>query len=219
MAGDFQKQQKEREANLARLKAETDKLIGEEIAEQKRLTDEKQAKLESRKATMKFLGQFVDTAIKFGNITSEQINIYLTNYQVEYGNDALVAKYLGLAVQLLTHPQTGVESTTARFGNGGLLWRGQTYKNCHELHDSLVALLADFDPFDNNIVWLEYLLEEIFGDEGKLAAEIYLERWRTTYVPMILRLVEQSKNAIEIPNIDSLTTDDLFIIQSLTGGF
>lgn len=218
MAGHFQNASQERAANLARLNAETARLMGEAIAEKKKDDDEARLKSESRKATMKFLGQFVDTAIKFGNLTSAQVNIYLTNYRKEYGDDALVAKYLGLVVQLITHPQTGVESTTHRFGNGGLLWRGQSYKNVHELHDSLVALMADFDPFDNNIVWLEYLLQDLFEDESKLAAAPFLPTWQTEVI-LIKKLVEQSKNAVEIPNIDSLTTDDLFIIQGITNGF
>ncbi|MCC5658641.1 hypothetical protein LC608_16935 [Nostoc sp. XA010] len=146
MAGHYQKATQEREVNLARLKAETARLMEEDLAEKKKIADEKQAKLESRKALMKFLRQFIATSVKFGNVTSEQISIYLTNYRKEYGDDALVAEYLSLAIQLLTHPQTGVESTTARFGNGGLIWRGQTYKNVHELHEALVALIANFDP-------------------------------------------------------------------------
>lgn len=211
MSGNYQQYIDE---HLATLKL----LQDQQEAERKKLVAEKQAQLESRKATMKFLGQFVDTAIKFGNLTSAQVNIYLTNYRKEYGDDALVAKYLGLVVQLITHPQTGVESTTHRFGNGGLLWRGQSYKNVHELHESLVALMADFDPFDNNIVWLEYLLQDLFEDESKLAAAPFLPTWQTEVI-LIRRLVEQSKNAVEIPNIDSLTTDDRFIIMSITNGF
>ncbi len=211
MAGDFQKYIDE---HLAQAKLFQDQLE----AERKKKADEARVKAESRKATMKFMGQFVDTAIKFGTLTSEQVNIYLTNYRKEYGDNALVAKYLGLVVQLITHPQYGCESTTARFGNGGLIWRGQTYKNVHELHDSLVALMADFDPFDNNIVWLEYLLQDLFEDESKLAAAPYLDTWQTEVI-LIRKLVEQSKNAIEVPSIDNLTTDDLFIINSMIGGF
>ncbi|MEH2307621.1 hypothetical protein [Nostoc sp.] len=211
MSGNFQKYIDE---HLAQAKLFQD----QQEAERKKLADEKRLKAESRKATMKFLGQFIDTAIKFGTLTSEQVNIYLTNYRLEYGDNALVAKYLGLVIQLITHPQTGVESTTARFGNGGLIWRGQTYKNCHELHGALVALMADFDPFDNNIVWLEYLLQQVFEDESAIAAAPFRDTWQTEVI-LIRKLVEQSKNAIEIPDIDSLTVDDLFIIQSLTGGF
>lgn len=195
-----------------------DELFAEQSKKQQAEADQARLKAESRKATMKFLGQFVDTAIKFGNLTSEQVNIYLTNYRKEYGDDALVAKYLGLVVQLITHPQTGVESTTARFGNGGLIWRGQTYKNCQELHEALVTLMADFDPFDNNIVWLEYLVQEVFENDSKLAAAPFQDTWKTEVI-LIRKLVEQSKNNIEIPNMNSLTTDDLFIIQRLTGGF
>ncbi|MBW4457278.1 MAG: hypothetical protein KME55_33985 [Nostoc indistinguendum CM1-VF10] len=111
-----------------------------------------------------------------------------------------------------------MESQSHRFGNGGLIWRGQLYQNCKELHESLVSLMADFDPFDNNIVWLEYLLKDLFNDETKLAVAPFLDTWKTEVI-LIRKLVKQSKNVVEIPNIDSLTTDDLFIIQSLAGGF
>ncbi|MDZ8066104.1 MAG: hypothetical protein RMY64_10775 [Nostoc sp. DedQUE08] len=211
MSGNWQQYIDEHLATVKKLQAEQE-------AERQKAADEKRVKAESRKATMKFLGQFIDTAIKFGTLTSEQVSIYLTNYRLEYGDDALVAKYLALVVQLISHPQTGVESTTHRFGNGGLIWRGQSYKNSRELHEALVTLMADFDPFDNNIVWLDYLLQDLFEDETKLAAAPFLDTWQTE-VMLIRKLVEQSKNAIETPHIDSLTTDDLFIIQSLTGGF
>ncbi|MDZ8089483.1 MAG: hypothetical protein RMY16_28610 [Nostoc sp. DedQUE12b] len=211
MSGNWQQYIDEHLATVKKLQAEQE-------AERQKAADEKRVKAESRKATMKFLEQFIDTAIKFGTLTPEQVSIYLTNYRLEYGDNALVAKYLGLVVQLITHPQTGVESTTARFGNGGLIWRGQTYKNCRELHESLVALMADFDPFDNNIVWLEYLLQDLFEDESKLAAAPFRDTWPTEVI-LIRQLVEQSKNAVEIPDIDNLTTDDMFIIQSLVGGF
>ena len=78
--------------------------------------------------------------------------------------------------------------------------------------------MADFDPFDNNIVWLEYLLQDLFEDESKLAAAPFLDTWQTEVI-LIRKLVEQSKNAIEVPAIDNLTTDDLFIINSMVGGF
>ncbi|RCJ38109.1 hypothetical protein A6769_10170 [Nostoc punctiforme NIES-2108] len=218
MAGYYQNATQEREANLARLNADTARITGEILAEKKKVDDEARAKVISRQATMKFLRQFISTALRFGNLTSSQVNIYLTNYRKEYGDNALVAEYLSLAIQLITHPQTGVESTTARCGNGGLIWRGQTYKNCRELHEALVSLLADFDPFDNNIVWLEYLLQDLYEDDSKLAAAPFRDTWQTE-VNLIKRLVEQSKNAIEIPNMDSLTSDDLFIIEGITGGF
>ncbi|MCC5642740.1 hypothetical protein LC607_07240 [Nostoc sp. CHAB 5824] len=212
MSGNFQKYIDE---HLAQAKLFQD----QQEAERKKKADEARVKAESRKSLMLFLGQFIDSAIKFGTLTSAQSELYLTNYRKEYGDSALVAKYLALVVQLITHPQTGVESTTARFGNGGLIWRGQTYQNSRELCEAVVALLADFNPFDNSIVWFEYLLQEVFAEESAIAAEPYLDRWRTTYVPMIIKLVEQEKNSVQIPDIDNLTTDDLFIIQSLTGGF
>jgi hypothetical protein len=211
MSGNFQLEIKAHQEML-------DKLFAEEAKRKQAEADQARKKAESRKATMKFLGQFVDTAIKFGTLTSEQVNIYLTNYRKEYGDNALVAKYLAMVVQLITHPQYGCESTTARFGNGGLLWRGQTYKNVHELHEALVDLMAGFDPFDNNVVWLEYLLQDLFEDESKLAAAPFTDTWQTEVI-LIRKLVEQSKNAVEIPDINNLTTDDLFIIQSMVGGF
>ena len=101
MSGNFQLEIKAHQEML-------DKLFAEEAKRKQAEADQARKKAESRKATMKFLGQFVDTSIKFGTLTSEQVNIYLTNYRLEYGDNAFVAKYLGLVVQLITHPQTGV---------------------------------------------------------------------------------------------------------------
>lgn len=210
MAGEFQKYIKEQQKLV-------DDLIAEDNRRKQVEADNAKAKSESRKALMGFLERFVETSIKAGTLNSSQVETYFIEYRKEYGDNALVAKYVSIVVQLITHPLTGVESpTTHRFGNGGLIWRGKEYKTTKALYEAIVELMG-FEPL-NSQVWFDYLLTEAFEDESKLAAAPFTDSWQTEVI-LLRKLVDQAKTALELPNIDILQTDDLWVIQNITGGF
>lgn len=212
MAGDFQKYIDE---HLAQAKLFQD----QQEAERRKKAEEAAAKARSRKALMGFLGQFIDAQIKFGTLTPAHVETYLIQYRKEYGDDAAIAKYVGIVAQLLTHPFYGVESTTHRIGNGGLIFKGKTYENTKELYEAFVELMAGVDPLDSQ-VWFDYLLTRMFDEDPTwLPAEVLMPRWRTDFVPKLIQLVEQEKNSVQAPDFDLMSTDDIFVIESLLGSF
>ncbi|WP_414567698.1 hypothetical protein [Nostoc sp. CCY 9925] len=212
MAGDFQKYIDEQLATLKLLQDQQE-------AERRKKAEEEANKARSRKELMLWLERFIDAQIKFGTLTTDHVETYLIQYRKEYGDEAAIAKYLGIVAQLLTHPFYGVESTTHRVGNGGLLFKGKTYANTKELYEAVVELMAGVDPLDSQ-VWFDYLLTRMFDEDPTwLPAEVLLPRWRTDFVPKLIQLVEQAKNSVQVPDLDILSTDDIFIIESILGSF
>ncbi|MBN3872293.1 hypothetical protein [Nostoc sp. JL33] len=202
--------------------ADHEKMLQELYAEQSRkqkiAEDSARAKAQSRQATMLFLERFVDQQIKTGGLNSTHVETYLTQIRKEYGDQAMIGKYVSIVVRLLSHDFYGVESTTHRPGNGGLIYKGESYKNSKELYEYFVEFMAAFDPFDSQ-VWFDYILLETFVDPTKLPAEVLLPDYLKLIVPQLQKLVEQDKNSMNVPELSSITTDDAFIIQGLFGGF
>ncbi|MBD2683232.1 MULTISPECIES: hypothetical protein [Nostoc] len=209
--GEYQKQ-------IDNLKAQAQKFIELQEAEKRKKAEAEANKARSRKELMLWLERFIDTHIRFGTLTAAHVETYLIEYRKSYGDDASIAKYIGIVAQLLTHPFYGVESNTHRVGNGGLIFKGKTYKDAKELYEALVGLMAGVDPLDSQ-VWFDYLLTQVFDDPTFLPAEVLLPRWRTDFVPKLVQLVELEKNSLQVPDLDLLNTDDVFVIQSLLGSF
>jgi len=212
MSGNFQLEIKAHQEIL-------DKLFAEENKRKQAEAEQAKFKAESRKALMLWLERFIETNIRFGTLTAAHVETYLIQYRKAYGDDAAIAKYVGIVAQLLTNPFYGVESTTHRVGNGGLIFKGKTYQNTKELYEAIVELMAGVDPLDSQ-VWFDYLLTRMFDEDPTwLPAEVLMPRWRTDFVPKLRELVEQEKNSVQVPDFDLMTTDDIFVIESLLGSF
>ncbi|MBC1236292.1 hypothetical protein [Nostoc sp. 2RC] len=210
--GDFQKY-------IDEYKAQIKLFEDQQEAERRKKAEEAANKARSRKELMLWLERFVDTQIKFGKLTASLVEAYLLEYRKSYGDDAAIARYVGIVAKLLTHPFSGVESTTHRVGNGGLIFQGKTYKDTTELYEAVVELMAGVDPLDSQ-VWFDYLLTRMFDEDPTwLPAEVYLDRWRTDFVPKLRELVELEKSSLEVPDMDLMTTEDIFVIESLLGSF
>lgn len=201
------------------LQAQTKKFIELQEAEKRKKAEEEANKARSRKELMAWLGRFIDANIRYGSLTAAHVETYLIQYRKTYGDDAAIAVYVGIVAKLLTHPTYGVESTTHRIGNGGLIFKGQTYKDTTELYEAIVELMAGVDPLDSQ-VWFDYLLTQMFEEDPTwLPAEVLLPRWRTDFVPKLREYVEQQKNILQVPDLDSMNTDDIFVIESLVNSF
>ncbi|WP_138500647.1 hypothetical protein [Nostoc sp. PA-18-2419] len=210
---------------LEKLQAEIDQHI-QELArlqgieeEAKRKKREEAAKVaKSRRAVMRYLGNLIDVQIKLGNLTPGQVQEYLTQYQKEYGQDAVIAEYLAIVARLLTHEFYGVECTTHRVGNGGLIWKGQSYSGAYELYLAIIDQMAGIEPLESQ-VWFNYLLTQVFEEDGTfLAAEVLIPRWKTDFVPKLIRLVEADRSRLVLPDIEDLTTEDALYLQYFMDG-
>ncbi|MBN3889423.1 MAG: hypothetical protein HWQ43_09685 [Nostoc sp. JL31] len=195
-----------------------DELFAEQAKKQQAEADQARLKAESNHQTMLFLERFMDASIRVGSLNSSQVELYLTQIRKAYGDQATICKYVSVVTRLLTHDFYGVESNTFRPGNGGLIFKGESYKDSKELYEYFVSFMADFDPLDSQ-VWFDHILTQVFSDPTFLPAEVKREEWRTRFVPKLQELVEEANNSVSLPDLDSLTTEDSFLIQSLMGGF
>ncbi|MBD2606503.1 hypothetical protein H6G81_18700 [Scytonema hofmannii FACHB-248] len=193
------------------------------LQEQQELEDQRQAAIaaksaKSRKYLMAFLEQFIDNRVRFGQLTAFQVAVYLPEYLKSYGKEATIVRYVGLVTQLLTNEFYGVECTTKKMGNGGLIWQGKTYENSQALYEFLVDLMGGVDPLGSQ-VWFDYLLTEFLSDPTFLPAEVLMsDRWKL-YVAKLQRLVERERFSLDDSHSEDMTADDLLIANSFLAFF
>ncbi|AUT01354.1 hypothetical protein CLI64_13615 [Nostoc sp. CENA543] len=182
--------------------AETARKVAEELAFERK----------SKQKVLELLHQFIKAKIKIGNLTADDVANVYSRFNLSYNPEILELIYVRWAVMLLSHPQYGVELAGHRVGNGGLIWRGKSYKTSTDLYIDIQKLLGN-DPLDSQ-VWFDYCLQSIFDDGTFLPAEIELDRF-SSFMYQLKELVKLEANPIDIPDKSELTASDMFFIASL----
>ncbi|MEH1787799.1 MAG: hypothetical protein V7L23_20010 [Nostoc sp.] len=186
------------------------------IAKQKSDRDRKER--ESKAAVLAFLTKVRDYQLLVGNITPQFINTYLTRYNAAYGDDATTVEYLRIVVLMLTNKFNGVECSTYRMGNGGLIFKGINYISTSDLYNAIIQIMNGWDlinPKLENSIWLNILLADIGNDIDTFAAETALPRF-PQYVKKLADLSNQIAN-IPLPDLGSLTASDAMVISNMIG--
>ncbi|MBD2729973.1 hypothetical protein H6G96_27545 [Nostoc sp. FACHB-892] len=208
---DYLKQQaREMAAEAARAHKEAE-------AAQKAIDDAKAFASKSSLNALNVIQDAIRIWIKQGTLTRRQSEVYLNRYRELWGLEKAQNEYLRLAANLLNHPHYGVETTTSRFGNGGLIWKGQNYKNTQALYEAIQEVLGS-DPFDS-VEWVNEILELVFDDSTKLAADTFLPDRFTSIANLIRRIVQEAKTPINIPDISQFTADDAAFLSAFLGRF
>ncbi|MEH1811973.1 MAG: hypothetical protein V7K26_03445 [Nostoc sp.] len=184
---------------------------------QKAIDDDKAFASKSSLNALHVIQDAIRIWIKQGTLSLRQSQVYLNRYVELFGLEKAQNEYLRLAANLLNHPHYGVETTTSRFGNGGLIWKGQNYKNTQELYEAIQEVLGD-DPFDS-VEWVNEILELVFEDSTKLAANTFLPDRFAAIANLIRRIVQEAKNPISIPDISQFTAEDAAFLSAFLGMF
>lgn len=174
----------------------------------------------SKVRLVQFLEQYLDNQIRLGKLTSETFYDVFRKYrQVYLDLDDQLALFVGTVIKLISHPWYGVECSTAFIGNGGLMYKGETYKDPQKLYEvifsNILGDLAD-DPFGSSI-WFFELLQLHFADPTAFPAYAQIGEVKTRVLPLLQKVVELDKNSRELPDISGLTADDAMYLQSLLG--
>ncbi|MBE9106832.1 hypothetical protein IQ229_18445 [Nostoc cf. edaphicum LEGE 07299] len=198
--------------------AEAAKAQREAEAAQKAIDDAETFKKVSALKTVQALGGAVQKLIKHGQLSPNHSQTYLNQYVKVYGRDKAINEYLRLATLLLSQENFGVETTTARFGNGGLLWQGQNFKNAEELHVAVQELIGE-DPL-GSVQWIYSILESVFSeDPGAIVLACSTVERFEGFANLYRREVEAAKQPISIPDMSQLTTEDAILLSSFLGQF
>ncbi|MBG1240365.1 hypothetical protein [Nostoc sp. NZL] len=209
---------------LDQIRQQTQDLIAEATrakkeldAAEKKIRDEKVFASQSSLNALHVIQDAIRIWIKQGTLTRRQSEVYLNRYVELFGLEKAQNEYLRLAANLLNHPHYGVETTTSRFGNGGLLWKGQNYQNTQALYEAIQEVLGD-DPFDS-VEWVNEILELVFVDSTKLAADTFLPDRFASIANLIRRIVQEAKTPVSIPDISQFTVDDAAFLSAFLGRF
>ncbi|AUB36489.1 hypothetical protein COO91_02401 [Nostoc flagelliforme CCNUN1] len=207
---DYLKQQaREMAAEAARAHKEAE-------AAQKAIDDAETFKKVSALKTLQALGGAVQKLIKHGLLSNNHSQTYLNQYVKVYGRDKAINEYLRLATLLLSQENFGVETTTARYGNGGLLWKGQSYKSAEELHVAVQELIGE-DPLES-VQWIYSILDSVFSDDpGAIVSACSTGERFEGFANLYRREVEAAKQPPYIPNISDITVEDAMLISSFLG--
>jgi hypothetical protein len=154
--------------------------------------------------------------IKTGGLSSETVKTYLNNHQKSYGIDALVVEYVRITILLLTNETYGVESLLAKVGNGGLVYKGEQFKDVAELYKHFIDFFSGYEPLPS-ITWFTYLLTLTINDPTYLPAEVCTPQFKSFFVPKLIELVETENIGLQTPNLEELTADDAFKINNFIG--
>ncbi|MBD2607830.1 hypothetical protein H6G81_25755, partial [Scytonema hofmannii FACHB-248] len=107
---------------------------------------------------------------------------------------------------------------TKGFWNGGLIFKGETYKNTQLLYETITDILGG-DPFDS-IEWFNELLGWVLADPTKMAADAYLGGDNfSAYANYCRRVVKAAKEPIKIPDISEFTGEDAAFLATFLGVF
>ncbi|MDZ8221857.1 hypothetical protein [Nostoc sp. ChiVER01] len=195
------------------IKAEADK------ARQEQLKRQVSQELTSRTANL-----LVQKSIEYNNLDSETYRkVYERTFNI-YGQQKAQELFVSSVISLLTHKHYGVESKTARFGNGGLTWNAKSFNSPQELYQAVLTTLhgeegADFDPLGGS-EWFDVVLDSIFEDPTYLPCEATLADRFPLYVQGLVAVNKMSQtNPVELPDAADLTVDDLIYLQGLFGAY
>jgi hypothetical protein len=174
----------------------------------------------SKVKLVRFLEQYLDAKIKLGKMTSSDFWDVFKQYKKVYQDmDDQLAFFVATVIKTIAHPWYGVECQTKFIGNGGLLYKGQSYTDPKALYEAVFeSILGDSanDPFGTD-VWFYELLSVHFEDPTALPA--YATNKSLTkerVLPLCRKAVALEANP-ELPDINDLTSDDMFYIQELLG--
>ncbi|WP_375491948.1 hypothetical protein [uncultured Nostoc sp.] len=197
-----------------------DEYEAQQAAIAKTQADRAKKERDSKAAVLAFLTKVKDYQLLVGNITPQFINTYLTRYNAAYGDDATTVEYLRIVVLLLTNQYNGVECSTHRMGNGGLIFQGVNYSSTSELYTAIVQIMNGWDlvnPKLENSIWLNLLLADIGQDMDTFAAETALPDF-PKYVKRLAELSNQIAN-IPLPDMSTLSATDAAAISEVLGVF
>lgn len=203
-------------------RAEYEARLAEIKAKEAQARQEKQKRQHSQELVTKTSNLFLQKSVEKGNLDSESYRkIYDRTYSL-YGQQKAQELFVKSVISLLSHKHYGVESKTAKFGNGGLIFRGQAYDSPDALYKGVMTVLhgelgADFDPLGGS-EWFDIVLDKIFEDPTYLPAEICMPEHFTKYVQGLVAVNKMSQtNPVEVPDADDLTLDDMIYLQDLLG--
>ncbi|MEH1806981.1 hypothetical protein [Nostoc sp.] len=187
-------------------------------AAQKAIDDADTFKKVSALKTLHVLQSAVEKLIKHGLLTYDRAEVYITKSVLVYGRDKTINEYLRLATLLLTQENFGVESTTARYGNKGLLWHGQSYESAEALYAAVQEVIGD-DPLES-VQWIYSILDSVFSNDP--SAIVYacstIGRFEA-YANLYRREVKEAKEPLSVPDLSQITSDDAFLLSSFFGQF
>ncbi|MFS0515426.1 hypothetical protein ACEYW6_11995 [Nostoc sp. UIC 10607] len=187
-------------------------------AAQKAIDDADNFKKISALKTLHVLQDAVEKLIKHGLLNLDRAEVYLTKYILVYGREKTINEYLRLGALLLTQENFGVESTTARYGNKGLLWHGKSYESAEALYAAVQDVIGD-DPLEH-VQWIYSILDSVFSNDP--SAIVYAcstpERFEA-YANLYQREVREAKEPLSVPDLSQITTDDAFLLSSFFGQF
>ncbi|MBD2166056.1 hypothetical protein H6G04_16810 [Calothrix membranacea FACHB-236] len=173
----------------------------------------------SKVKLVRFLEQYLDNHIRLGKLTPDIFfNVYRKYKEVYQDSDDQLSLFVSTVIKLISHPWHGVECKTAFIGNGGLLYKGQTFEDPQKLYLEIVfsTILGELtnDPFGTD-VWFYELLQLHFEDPTAFPAYAQMGQVKTRILPLMKRIVDLEKTSQELPELSELTTDDALYIQSL----
>lgn len=198
------------DAQAAQVKAEADKAMAAKVKKQ-----------QSSLRVHEFNTEFINKGIEHGLLDSSNYPKIYERTVKDLGQAKGQELFVRTVAGLLSHPYTGVESSTYRIGNGGLTWRGQTYSNPQELYKGVLSLLHGelgdgFDPIGGPD-WFEVVLDTTIKT-GSYWGDEYDHAGFSRSVQDLVKLTELSKvNPLGIANASDLEVEDMLYIQGVTG--
>ncbi|MHC0066607.1 hypothetical protein ACWATR_27420 [Nostoc sp. UIC 10890] len=213
LRADLEAEQAKYNAKLAEIKAK------EAEAVQARQKRQQSQELTSRTANL-----LVQKSIENNNLDSKTYRaVYERTFNI-YGQQKAQELFVSSVISMLSHKHYGVESKTARFGNGGLTWNAKSFNSPKELYQAILTTLhgeegSDFDPLGGS-EWFDVVLDSIFEDPTYLPCEATLADRFPLYVQGLVAVNKMSQtNPVELPDAADLTVDDLIYLQGLFGAY
>lgn len=206
----------QRLANLAKEQAE---LRAQKEKEERESKERELFEFNSRVKLVQFLEDYLDAQIKAGTMSPEVWQDVYSKYKtVHKDEETRLGFFVATVVKLISHEYFGAECNSKRIGNGGLVYMGKPYSTPQDLYKFVVfdQILGEFadDPFSNDS-WFFELLNIQLSDSTLLPADVRLKNYK--------RLLSFCNKAVlatvtpELPDINDLTSDDMFYIQGLLG--
>ncbi|ACC79497.1 hypothetical protein [Nostoc punctiforme] len=210
---DLATEQEKYNARLAEIKVKEQAAMAEKVKRQ-----------QSQQRVTETSNLLIQKTIENANLDPRQYrSVYERTFNL-YGQQKAQELFVSSVIGLLTHKHTGVESATARFGNGGLTWQAKSFNSPQELYKAVLSSLhgedgGDFDPLGGH-EWFDVILDSLFEDPTFLPAESVMPERFTKYVQGLVAVNQMSRtNPIGLPDADDLTVDDMIYLQSLLGDY
>lgn len=188
------------ERQLAQLKAEQKQQLEILEAAKRAKVLEENIKEASRIALKQYVLKRFNEVLEWGTFGDERLRkMYWERFEGDKGE-----AYIHHTFRMLRSPMYGVEGTITN-----MTWNGKTYKNYQELYQAVQDAIGKV-PFESDR-WFRYaLVDTLKGKERTKDGGVY---------GFSMDLMEKytANQEIPEPDPDILTTDDTFILSSITG--